>query len=129
MKYNTETKNYINNFLKNNSDKCRSMNELLLSINGTSNVVSKATLYRVVDDLLSRGLVKKYIVCGEACYQYVEKGCHEHYHFVCERCKTVIHLDCDCITNMINHVSNEHNLNVNSSSITLYGICDKCKGE
>ncbi len=129
MKYNTETKNYINNYLKENSNKCRSMNELFLSINNTSSIVSKATLYRVVDDMCKNGIVKKYNVCGEACYQYVLDECYHHYHFVCENCKSVIHLRCESITNMINHVSMDHNLEVNSSSITLYGKCDKCKGE
>ena len=59
--------------------------------------VGISTIYRQLEKLEARGLVRKYINDGEpACYQYTEDGtpgCHGHLHLKCGECGRLIHVD------------------------------------
>ena len=56
--------------------------------------VGIATIYRQLEKLEARGLVRKYINDGEpACYQYAQDGtpgCHGHLHLKCSACGRLI---------------------------------------
>lgn len=127
--YNTKQKNIIIDMLKNNKDRHLTADEMLKILEELNSPVSKATLYRFLDVLVSTGNLRKYItVEGEkACYQYIdEEDCHLHYHLKCIECGKLIHMDCKHIDEIQEHVLKAHNFNVDSSRIVLYGTCEQC---
>ena len=89
--------------------------------------VGLTTIYRFIDKLVKDGLIIKNIDNnGSIHYQYLEK-CEEdnHFYLKCEKCKSVTHVDCDCIKELSNHIKENHCFNLNNK-IIINGICDKC---
>lgn len=128
MKYNTKQRREIIDIIRQNGDK-HITSEFLLEIIKKKNLnISRATLYRSLDSLVQSGELKKIVVENSkgACYQLCDLEDHHHFHLVCERCGKLIHLDCDKIDELINHISLDHNFKINPSRVVLYGICEKC---
>ena len=44
----------------------------------------------------------------------------------CNNCGNLIHIDCDCIKELINHIYNEHNFRMSQEHIIINGICQEC---
>ncbi len=91
--------------------------------------VGLTTIYRLIDKLVKEGLLNKTI--GEdniTYYQYLEKCEHEnHFYLKCEKCGNIIHVDCDCIIDLMNHILAEHHFVASSEHIIISGLCEKCK--
>ena len=70
--------------------------------------VGISTIYRQLEKLEARGLVRKYVNDGEpACYQYAEDGtpgCHGHLHLKCGECGRLIHLECEEFDRLAEHL-------------------------
>ena len=80
--------------------------------------------------MISEGTINKYINENNITYyQYLEK-CEEENHFYlkCEKCGTLIHVDCDCIGELTNHILVDHEFMLNKEHIIINGLCKKCRG-
>ncbi len=128
--YNTKQKNMIIEMLENNKERHLTADEMLKILENMNHPVSKATLYRFLDVLVSTNNLKKFVsVDGEkACYQYVgdDDVCHTHYHLKCVECGKLIHIECHHIDEIKEHVLKKHNFNVDPQKIILYGGCKEC---
>ena len=129
--YNTRQKVFILEMLKNNKNKHWTVYYMLFIWNAQKVSVSRATLYRYLDVLVSTGDVKKYILSesDKACYQYVDSSedCKEHFHLMCIDCGTLQHLECLQINEIINHVVQDHKFKVDPGRVVLYGLCEECQ--
>ena len=86
------------------------------------------TIYRLIDKLEKDGLISKDIGLNNITYyQYLEK-CDEENHFYlkCGKCGNMIHVDCDCINDLSNHIKNIHKFSLNKENIVINGICNRC---
>ena len=128
--YNTRQKTIILEMLKNNKNKNLTADDMLFILSAQKVSVSRATLYRYLDVLVSTGDVKKYILSesDKACYQYVDSGksCKEHFHLMCIYCGTLQHLECIHINEIINHVEKDHKFKVDPGRVVFYGLCEEC---
>jgi len=90
--------------------------------------VGLTTIYRLVDKMVKEGIVNKTIGKDNITYfQYLEKCNHlNHFYLKCDNCGNTIHVDCDCITDLMNHILEEHHFKINSGHIIIGGMCDKC---
>ena len=124
MKYRTKHKTEILKFLKENDDKHLSIQEIHQSLKD----IPIATLYRLMDGLEKEGVVRKFIIGpnSSCCYQYAECD-HHHFHLVCEKCGKLIHLDCDEVDHLLQHIKGEHGFAVDINKVNLYGLCDECE--
>ena len=92
-----------------------------------------ATIYRNLDKLAGKGLVAKYVIDGAsgACFEYIgrENHCHKPvcYHCKCEKCGRLIHLNCQEVTALEEHIFKEHSFSMNSARTVFYGICEECR--
>ena len=88
--YHTKQRSIILDLLKANQDRHLTAEEMLELFNQNQTPVSKATLYRYLDMLVSQNAVRKFIIDNQpsAGYQYIEEGdyCHEHFHLKCLEC-------------------------------------------
>ena len=94
--------------------------------------IGTATVYRQLEKLVSEGLLNKYLVDegSSACYEFVpEKDhlCKERcYHLKCESCGKLIHMECDEVESLMDHIKAHHGFNVNPKRTVFYGMCEEC---
>ena len=94
--------------------------------------VSTATIYRQMERFVADGTVRKYLLeTGDsACYEYVgeqKQECASHFHCKCEKCGRLIHMDCDELQEIRQHLLEHHGFVWDSGRTVFYGICDQCR--
>lgn len=91
--------------------------------------VGLTTIYRLVDKLVIDNKLKKFISANNITYyQYLEECDKDnHFYLKCTNCKKMIHVDCECIKNLSNHILKNHKFNLSNENIIISGVCDKCK--
>ena len=88
--------------------------------------VARATVYRHLDKLAEAGLICRHQAEGKACYRYVGEACGEHYHLICSCCGKVVHLDCDHLSHLAQHIAADHGFCLDAAQTVLYGRCSAC---
>lgn len=130
-KYKTKQQDLILNYLKEHSQGHVTVDQIYESLRSSEQQVGKTTVYRCLERLIEEGAVRKYIVEDgmSACFQYISssKKCKEHYHLKCCKCGELIHLSCDFLGQVNQHIYQEHHFIVDSSKTVFYGICEKCQ--
>ena len=128
--YNTAARSRILGFLKENKDRTVNANDILNCLNNQGNDVNITTIYRYLDKLTESGEVMKYIAENgtRAVFQYVgeRQHCEEHLHLQCVRCGAILHLDCDFMDEISEHVMNEHGFKIQCRNSIIYGECSRC---
>lgn len=132
-KYKTKQRDLILGYLENNKDTHLTADGIAEYMRNQEKPVSRSTVYRYLDVLVKEGLVRKYVIeegkC--CCYQYVSKEntCKSHYHFKCSKCMKLLHVDCDILDKIYEHVKSEHGFVVDNSKTVFYGLCKACREE
>lgn len=128
--YKTRQKEAILEFFK-GADRHVTVNEVANYLRESGNPVGVTTVYRYIDTLLSSGLVQKYMLEGEnsAVYEYIGSDCcRNHFHLKCELCGKLIHMECDQMRVLYDHVQMDHDFQVSSSKTVFWGKCGSCRG-
>jgi Fur family ferric uptake transcriptional regulator len=127
--YHTKQKELILQVLKKEESHHQTADEISQELVKENNPVSKATLYRNLDQLVEQGIIKKFSVEGcKSCYQYVsEKIKENHYHLKCETCGKLFHAEGLPMSKIENLIQNEFHFSIDESRTVFYGICDACK--
>lgn len=126
--YNTKQRIQILNFLKQNNDKHLTANDIQYGLKSIGLNISLVTVYRFLDILTKDNIVRKWIISNNesACYQFIDNLDNSHYHLKCDNCGCIIHLDCDYIQNISEHIKTTHNFHINDTKTIFHGICEKC---
>ena len=128
--YNTAARSRILGFLKENKDRTVNANDILNWLNDQGNDVNITTIYRYLEKLTESGEVMKYIAENgtRAVFQYVgeKQHCEEHLHLQCVRCGAILHLDCDFMDEISEHVMKEHGFRIQCRNSIIYGECSRC---
>ena len=133
VKYNTRQKQLVFEAVRDNCDKQLSCDEItfILASNGTP--VGKTTVYRQLEKFVNEGIVRKINAHNSKSfvYQYVDKNldCDSHLHLRCTECGEYVHLGCDFISKVNEHIFLHHNFTVDNSHTEIVGICGKCSAE
>ena len=93
--------------------------------------VGTTTVYRNLEKMVEQGLVAKYNVDGasSACFEYIGDHGEEYencYHCKCEKCGKLIHLQCNEIESLKQHMQQHHDFQMDSHRTVFYGICGEC---
>ena len=95
--------------------------------------IGQSTVYRQLENLVDEGIIKKYIIDGNspACFEYFEQDSHADtdvcFHCKCEKCGRLIHMDCDELQEIRQHLLEHHGFAWDSGRTVFYGICDQCQ--
>ena len=124
-KYHTKQKELILDSIR-NYHRCFTVKELY---NDIKEYVGLTTIYRLVDKLVLEGNLNRYIGNDNITYyEYFEECvCDNHFFLKCNNCGDTIHVDCDCITDLLKHISNYHEFIPDKEKIVINGICQKCQ--
>ena len=122
--YNTKQKDTILNVIKKQKQEFTIKN-LYKDLNGN---VGLTTIYRLVDKLVKEEKLSKYIGKDNITYYQYLKECDEENHFYlkCNKCGNMVHIDCDCILDLSNHIIKKHHFNPDKKHIIINGLCEKC---
>ena len=93
-----------------------------------------ATIYRQLEKLVTEGKIQKYFIDehSAACFEYAGESCNtneQHFHLKCELCGRLIHLECDELEKLGEHVKTEHGFVINPLRTVFYGVCKDCLSE
>ena len=94
--------------------------------------IGQSTIYRNLESLVDEGIIKKYVIDGSspACFEYVGPDSHEDveicFHCKCEKCGKLIHLHCDELDEIQEHLLAEHHFKLNRVRTVFYGLCEQC---
>ena len=127
MIYNTEQRNLLLTFLKENPDKKFSVKEIENALE-TKNI-SRSAVYRNLSELEKDGKIKRYSKSGsrETFYQYYDlQCCKTHIHLSCIKCGKIFHMENEIADTLINKVSLMEGFAINKGETTLYGLCKNC---
>ena len=127
---NTQQKEILINYLKENSNKHLSIQEIYSDLGGE---IGMTTIYRIINSLIEKGVVTKISLENKQgyCYRYNQKGkeCDTHYHLICEKCNNLFHFESKQVPKISREAKNSEDFEIDSNRIAFYGICKKCKGE
>lgn len=86
------------------------------------------TIYRVVDELTEAGKLRKNVSSdGAIRYQYLVECKHlGHCYLKCSECGRLEHVDCRLVTQLMNHVREEHGFQADEKQVIIGGVCKKC---
>lgn len=131
--YTTASRTKILDFLKANCDRTVNVNDIQQYLIECEHEVNITTIYRYLDKLSHEGTVMKYVAekGNQAVYQYVEFGhhCEEHLHLQCVKCGAIVHLECDFMKEIAEHVEKNHGFQIQCKNSIIYGLCQKCRTE
>ena len=131
LKYKTKQRDILVNYLREASghitasDVCEYFKE-------HGSPIGQSTVYRQLESLVDEGIINKYIIDAgsPACFEYVgehhgegDKVC---YHCKCEKCGKLIHLHCDEISELQEHLFKEHKFKLDPKRTVFYGYCEEC---
>lgn len=92
-----------------------------------SRPVSRASVYRILDELATLGLVTRFDVGGGvARYEAVRGGHGHHHHLVCDSCGTLTPFTDDELERTLSDVCKRVALNVSEHEVVLHGACSNC---
>ncbi|MBE6773556.1 MAG: transcriptional repressor [Ruminococcaceae bacterium] len=128
--YKTKQKKLIYDFFKINKQKQFTCDEITYMLLNDGTPVGKTTVYRQLENLIIEGKIKKLNPHkGKSfMYQYIDESldCENHMHLRCTRCGKYIHLGCDFMNQVSEHISKHHNFTVDNSKTEILGICENC---
>jgi Fur family ferric uptake transcriptional regulator len=89
--------------------------------------VSRASVYRVMDELEEIGLVQRVeIGQGMVRYEPVRHGSGHHHHLVCDHCGRLEPFTDDGLERAISRLSDRLPLRVSEHEIVIHGACETC---
>lgn len=93
--------------------------------------VSSATVYRQLEKLVDEGIAVKSQPIGEksACFELFDRSAcaPDHcYHMKCLSCGKLIHLNCNEIDELREHMLANHGFHLDMASTVLFGTCESC---
>lgn len=129
--YQTKQKNAIKDIFMNNPLTRFTAEEIMKKLESSSKKVSKATLYRTLDYLVTSGeVIKDNFDEKYASYQLKSCRCDssDQVHFRCEKCGLVLHIDNSNMKKVDKQIKEEYGVMINNIKTIIYGTCKKCLG-
>ena len=129
--YATEQKKILSDFLKENSDRAFSIEELIEGMRASygDHVPGTSTVYRLMNRLVEEGVVKRFVKghSRRFLYQAVrDEHCRSHLHLKCIGCGKLLHLDEHISDTLLDTIRATNDFSVNEEETVLFGECSTC---
>ena len=124
MEYKTQQKNLLISFLKENSQRAFSIDDIAAQI-----PVGKSTIYRIISKLSENGPVRKFANDNSRgyLYQYMDcDKCNRHLHMKCTDCGKVFHMNDTASERILKNIMQNNNFSVDNTQTILVGKCSDC---
>ncbi len=129
--YHTKTADIISEFIKAKAEHSFTAAELSEFLKEHGLEVNKTTIYRNLDKLTESGKLLKHKsqISDGFLYQDASptENCHEHIHFQCSKCGSVLHLSDEKTADYLKSISESLGLEIDVYTSSLNGLCKKCR--
>ncbi|MFN4905979.1 MAG: Fur family transcriptional regulator [Planctomycetota bacterium] len=92
---------------------------------GSTNYVSRPTVYRTLKEFVDAGLLHRFELDGRSMYE-LNYGYPEHDHLYCTKCRQLIEFTSDEIVRLRDEVARSHRFRVKDHRFIIQGVCDQC---
>lgn len=126
--YKTSQKEKLLQYMKENEGSHLSASDVYHGLAEKGIRIGLTTVYRNLDKLAEDGDVVKYIVDenSPACYVYGQTEEHTDCHCRCLSCGQIIHLHCEEVDRLEEHIRKDHHFYVDPRRTVFYGLCESC---
>ncbi len=128
--YMTEQRKVLLSFLKENTDRQFSIEEICVGVNKKGGRdISLSAVYRNIAKLVEGGHARRFMRDGSrtVVYQYVNcHDCEKHLHMKCVKCSKILHMDDEATETMLVAALKKSNFKIDERKTMLYGVCDSC---
>jgi Fe2+ or Zn2+ uptake regulation protein len=124
--YRTEQKKILLDFLRTNSGKSFTIEEIISALDGN---IGKSTVYRLMTGLVEEKKVHKSAGEGRTFLYRItaDEHCKHHLHLQCKDCGKVLHLDEATSDALLDSVRCARDFLVSEEDTVLMGRCSQCK--
>ena len=131
-KYKTRQSEFLLKYLKSRAGEHVTAGDVCAYFKRQGLPVGQSTVYRRLENLVDEGVIKKYALTGgSACFEYVgEDACEgpDHcFHCKCTGCGRLIHLHCEDLEEIQEHLLEEHGFRIDPMRTVFYGLCEDCR--
>lgn len=132
IQYKTKNKELLLHYLKETAGRHVTVPEICAYFKSQGQPMGTATVYRQLERMVEEGSVNRYLLEGSsaAYFEYVDQSrCGEQscYHCKCERCGRLIHLHCQELEELRQHIFAQHGFSLDPIRTVFYGVCDQCR--
>ena len=123
--YNTNQRQIIVDFLKNNSETQYTIEQIA----SKTVSVGKSTVYRLINKMVDEGVVRRTVKGNsrQFLYQYAATaGCASHLHMKCRECGKILHMDDERSKDLMNLLQESTKFDLDIKETLLMGTCEKC---
>ncbi|WP_442485219.1 Fur family transcriptional regulator [Aeoliella sp. SH292] len=100
--------------------------ELIADVSKLSGAkISRATVYRTLDELVDAGLLRAMNLSGRRVYEH-DYGYPQHDHLHCKKCDKLIEFASDELVALRDAVGREYGFRVTGHRLIISGICGDC---
>ena len=127
--YQTRAQRELLDYLKAAPGKHFTAAEIKEHFSGEGKAIGTATVYRQLERFVEEGSVRKFILGPNesACYAFDgDRDCASHFHCKCKKCGKLIHLDCNELLEIRDHLQDHHGFTWDAGKTVFYGICNQC---
>ena len=89
--------------------------------------ISLATLYRNLNKLAQKGIIKK--IEGLETSSHFDNNTHKHYHFICKKCGKVFDVSAEVAPDLIEKTTRFTEFIIESHDVVFSGICKNCNNK
>lgn len=132
MGYKTKQREIMMEYLKGMPGRHITAGDVTEHLRSKGQTIGQATVYRQLERLVDEGIVGKYIIDGTspACFEYMGEDVHKNrevcFHCKCEKCGKLIHMHCEELEGIGEHLYEHHGFILNPLRTVFYGVCDEC---
>ncbi len=88
--------------------------------------VSRATVYRTLDDMVLAGLLRKVARSHDREVYEHDYGYPQHDHLICSKCGALIEFENAPLSRTLDTVATEHGFRMTGHRLEVYGMCAEC---
>lgn len=129
-KYKTKQKEAIQKCVELHADGYVTVNDISDYLKENQFSVGTTTIYRNLETMEEEGIVTRLNVDGESgtCFKFIHPGdnSNDYFFIKCEKCGEVTIVECHHLSELYDHVCEDHYFTVNSEKTMFYGKCGKC---
>jgi Fur family ferric uptake transcriptional regulator len=88
--------------------------------------VSRATVYRTLEDMVKAGLLRKVARTQNREVFEHDYGYPQHDHLICSKCGTLTEFENAPLAQILDSVAGEHGFRMTGHRLEVYGLCAEC---